>query len=144
MAFCSNCGKEVNENARFCPYCGAERGVNPAAAAEAQDVENNKVMAVLAYIGILVLVPILAAKESRFARYHANQGLVLFIAEIVVGIVVGIVRTGMAFVGLGLIGHLLGWAFNVLCLLLMVLGIINAAKGALKELPVLGKIAILN
>ena len=40
----------------------------------AADVQNNKVMAVLSYIGILVLIPILAAKESPFARFHANQG----------------------------------------------------------------------
>lgn len=39
------------------------------------DVEQNKVMAILAYFGILVLIPILAAKDSKFARFHANQGL---------------------------------------------------------------------
>ena len=37
-----------------------------------EDVQNNKVFAILAYIGILVLVPIFAAKESKFARFHAN------------------------------------------------------------------------
>ena len=41
------------------------------------DIEKNKVMAVLAYFGILVLIPIFAAKDSKFARFHANQGLVL-------------------------------------------------------------------
>ena len=34
-------------------------------------------------LGILCLVPILAAKDSPFAKYHANQGLVLFLLEIV-------------------------------------------------------------
>ncbi|MEI8042594.1 MAG: DUF4339 domain-containing protein [Verrucomicrobiota bacterium] len=38
------------------------------------DVDKNKIFAVLAYLGILFLVPLLAAKESRFARYHTNQG----------------------------------------------------------------------
>ena len=42
-----------------------------------QDIQNNKIMAILSYFGILVLVPILAAKESKFARFHANQGLIL-------------------------------------------------------------------
>lgn len=39
-----------------------------------RDIQNNKVMAILAYFGILVLIPIFAAKESKFARFHANQG----------------------------------------------------------------------
>ena len=47
-----------------------------------QDIASNKVMGVLAYIGILVLIPIFAAKNSPFARFHANQGLILFIAEL--------------------------------------------------------------
>ena len=47
-----------------------------------QDIEKNKFMAILSYLGILVIVPILAAKESKFARFHANQGLILCIAAI--------------------------------------------------------------
>jgi len=31
-----------------------------------KDAEDNKIMGILAYLGILVLVPILAAKESPF------------------------------------------------------------------------------
>ena len=37
--------------------------------ADPQDVQANKVMAILAYFGLLVFVPLFAAKESRFARY---------------------------------------------------------------------------
>ena len=32
------------------------------------DVQSNKVMAILAYFGILFLIPLLAAKESAYAR----------------------------------------------------------------------------
>ena len=52
-------------------------GVDPA------DFEKNKIFAILAYLGILVLIPILAAKDSPFAKYHANQGLVLLIGSFV-------------------------------------------------------------
>ena len=44
-----------------------------------QDIEENKFMAILAYFGILVIIPILAAKDSKFARFHSNQGLILCI-----------------------------------------------------------------
>lgn len=45
-----------------------------------EDVNGNKVFGILAYIGILFLVPLFAAKDSQYARFHTNQGLVLFIA----------------------------------------------------------------
>jgi len=104
-----------------------------------KDAEANKLMAILAYLGILVLVPILAAKESPFARFHANQGLLLLLTSIVGGIVVGILATILALV-LGLLGLLLYYAFSFALLALVVIGIINAAKGEKKELPVIGKL----
>ena len=55
-----------------------------------QDIANNKAMAILAYLGILVLVPIFAANNSPFARYHANQGLILLIVNIVLMIAAAI------------------------------------------------------
>ena len=48
-----------------------------------QDIELNNRLSLLSYLGILVLVPIFLVKRSRFARFHANQGLVLLIAGIV-------------------------------------------------------------
>ena len=47
------------------------------------DAEQNKGMAAIAYIGILFLIPLLAKKDSEFAQYHAKQGLVLFIVDII-------------------------------------------------------------
>jgi uncharacterized membrane protein len=104
----------------------------------AQDVADNKLFAILAYFGILFLVPLLAAKESPFARFHANQGLLLFIVEIALSIVVTILVVILAF-----IAPALGWIIWILyyaaVLALTILGIINAAKGEVKELPVIGK-----
>jgi uncharacterized membrane protein len=48
------------------------------------DVEANKLVAALSYVSILFLVPLLLKKDSKFAQFHAKQGLVLFIVEIVV------------------------------------------------------------
>ncbi|MFH1425871.1 MAG: DUF4870 domain-containing protein [Candidatus Kerfeldbacteria bacterium] len=95
------------------------------------DAEENKMMAVLAYIGILVLVPLLAAKDSKFAQYHAKQGLALFIAEVVIGLV-GIIP---------FIGWLVMFVGFLACLVLAIMGIMNALNGKEKELPLLGPIA---
>lgn len=104
------------------------------------DVEKNKTLSILAYLSWLVLIPLFAAKDSRFARFHCNQGIVLAIAEIAVGIVLGL---------LGMIPYV-GWVFTVLgslvelvCLLLAIFGIVNAANGKAKELPLVGGIRIL-
>lgn len=112
---------------------------------KAKDVEQNKVMAILAYFGILVLIPIFAAKESRFARFHANQGLTLWIAGIVYGIIYSIVTFALT-AALGKAGAIIGsivGLVSIIFLVLMIIGIINAAKGEEKELPIIGKYKML-
>lgn len=52
-----------------------------------EDVQNNKVMGILAYFGILFLIPLLAAKDSQYARFHTNQGIVLFIFSVALNII---------------------------------------------------------
>ena len=108
------------------------------------DIQNNKTMGILSYIGLLVLIPIFAAKESKFARFHANQGLVLVIAQAIVTVVLSILATL-----LGLIPYV-GWIPALLIRLVIpvvyipsIIGIINAAKGQAKELPIIGGIRIL-
>jgi len=100
---------------------------------EKDDIENNKVMALLAYI--IFLVPLLAAKESKFAMFHTNQGLILFLCAVAVNIVGGIVP-------------IVGWLIilplgNLFVFILAIIGIINAAKGEAKPLPLIGGIKIL-
>ena len=56
------------------------------------DIVNNKAMGILAYFGPLVFIPMFAAKESKFARFHANQGLTLFIACVAWSIVYSILN----------------------------------------------------
>ncbi len=118
---------------------------------EKKDIEENKVMAILAYFGILVFIPILAAKESKFARYHANQGLILFMAlvgwSIADYILTAILRT-LLWRGMGLweIYSLCGTILNLVYFvftIFAIIGIVNALNGKAKELPVIGKYKIL-
>lgn len=97
------------------------------------DIEKNKVMGILAYI--LFFVPLLAARDSRFAMYHANQGLILFIVALGVNIVGGVIPV---------IGALLIIPLGNLCVfVLMILGIINAANGKQAPLPLIGNFQII-
>lgn len=45
------------------------------------DAEVNKNITVLSYVWILCLVPLLSKRDSKFAQFHAKQGLILFIAS---------------------------------------------------------------
>ena len=105
-----------------------------------RDTEDNKFMGILAYLSWLVLIPIFAAKESRFARFHANQGLVLAIFELII------------WIGISILCHipLLGWLFRIIralislaFLVMSVIGIVNVMNGKAKELPFTGRFRIL-
>ena len=104
-----------------------------------KDAQDNKIMAILAYLGILFLVPYLAAKESPFARFHANQGCVLFIVEIATWALISILAFVPGFRWLSLLLSLLYFVFFAFA----IIGIINVTKGEMKELPVIGKYRIL-
>jgi len=112
---------------------------------EAQDAQENSVMALLSYIGILFLIPIFAAPNSKFARFHANQGLVLCLFELAGGIVVGILTAILMWIPIlgWLLTALIGFAFGASVIVLAVLGIVNAVNKKAKELPIIGKISIL-
>lgn len=169
MAFCGNCGKEVQEGVKFCAACGQPVGaasgestqnpqqprqeqqqdIPPAAhAAPPQsggtDAEENKLMAILAYI--LFFIPLLtgAHKTSPFVKYHTNQGTVLFIAAVVYAIAYGILSTILAFI------PIIGWAIiallglaSLVFFVLCIIGIINAINGKMKPLPVIGSMTII-
>ncbi len=168
MAFCRNCGKPLNDNAAFCTNCGApvdgaqqaEQSrqtqqsdasdnffrrlldtPNYTASMQREDISANRAMGILSYIGLLVLAPIFAAKQSKFARFHANQGLLLLIGDGAVTVTAWLV---------GYLPYFLRWPLQLAVNLawipltfLMVVGIVNAARGLAKELPVVGKLRIL-
>ena len=157
MSYCKQCGTKLEQDTKFCPSCGtASQQINdnnsyytppivPAAEKNKnKDAEDNKAMGILAYISLLVLVPIFAAKESKFARFHANQGLVLLICEGAYGILYAILSAVLLAISwkLYFLVVMIGLVSAVF-VVLAVLGIVSAAKGEKKELPVIGKIRIL-
>lgn len=100
---------------------------------DAEDIRNNRGMAIVAYLGILFIIPLILAKDSKFARFHTNQGLILCICSIASGVLTLIPG--------------LGWIFRILNLfffILAILGIMNAAQGQAKELPIIGRFRILD
>lgn len=99
-----------------------------------EDIEQNKLMAILAYLNLLVLIPIFAAKNSPFARFHSNQGLILLIITIVVNVLDWTIF---------ILPNFIFTILRILIIALAVLGIYNAFSGRAKELPLVGGIRIL-
>lgn len=117
------------------------------------DVQHHKAVAILAYI--FFVIPLVLAPNSKYARYHANQGLILFILWCVV-----IVGTVVVTLGWDKFGHLLenisvlsfffGCLVHIIPVFLLVgvfaltiMGIINAANGEKKGLPLIGHLALI-
>ncbi|MFH1246393.1 MAG: DUF4870 domain-containing protein [Candidatus Liptonbacteria bacterium] len=101
------------------------------AGAQVAEKPSHNPIAALSYLGILVIVPLLVAKDDPFVKFHVKQGIVLLISYVVASAV--------------MIIPILGWIAGVLLFLmnvvLMIMGIIHSLNGEEKELPVIGKYA---
>ncbi|MFZ5365105.1 MAG: DUF4870 domain-containing protein [Patescibacteria group bacterium] len=96
-----------------------------------KDIEENKTVAMLSYIWILFLIPLFSKKDSKFCQFHAKQGLVLFIASLVISLI-GIIP---------ILGWITGFILGILLLILAIMGIVKALQGEYWEMPVLGQYA---
>lgn len=118
--------------------------VAPAAASTdaADTVSDHKLYAILGYIlPFLFFLPMVqdSSKNNAFARFHANQQLTLLV--IWTGVYV-ISHLFYSMLSMGV--FFLMPIINLAILVLAILGIINAAQGEMKELPLVGKINLLN
>ena len=124
--------EQINQNKT------SEQNTNPAPAPTdskpaSSDAEANKVMAVIGYIfPFLFFIPLLneASKNSPFARFHANQQLLLLIVAVIIDIV-------------GPVIPVLGRAIilpigSVFISVLAIVGIVGAVKDKMNPLPIIG------
>lgn len=114
MKYCTKCGKELKKDDKFCGHCGEKVGAtnkkdtstseefvdkigdsvekildtqDDTKKYKKDDIENNKGLAALSYIGPLALIPYFGNKESKYVKYHAVQGMNLLIIWIIYWIV---------------------------------------------------------
>lgn len=99
---------------------------------EQTDIDSNKTMAGLAYI--LFFLPLIVCPDSKYAKFHANQSLLLLIVAIAGNIVLSIIP---------LIGWILIPVYALAVFILFVIGLVNGFSGKAKRLPIFGKFDIL-
>jgi len=107
------------------PAGGGERG--PSVPPPLQD---DRLMLVLCYLGLLALVPYLFARHSEAVRFHARQGLALGLLGVLCAAIAVIPAVGF-FGALGVAGCLVG----------SILGIVKSLAGERWRMPVAADVA---
>ena len=161
MAYCTKCGVQAQDGTQFCSSCGTaiqpteavveqkeplqENGVIQKETKQENDAEKNKGMAIIAYI--LFFIPLLTGdyKNSPFVKFHTNQGTILFLFSVALGIttniLLAILRAVLFNVYTWGIFGIFTTIINALWIVptvLMVIGIINAVNERTKTLPIIG------
>lgn len=99
------------------------------------DPGQHKLWAIVGYIiPILFFIPLISdAKHNAFAKFHANQQLNLLLLWVAINVIAIIPLLGWL---VFMVGAIAGLVF-------MIMGIMNAASGKMKELPLIGKFALI-
>lgn len=105
------------------------------------DENTKKLVCCLAYLfGILFFLPLIYAGEDKFAKFHANQSLVVLliviVGEVLFGVLAGIPGLGVVF------GIVIG-VFNLAVLVACIYAILGAAQGEERKIPLIGGIRLL-
>ena len=95
------------------------------------EVLEGKPYAIMGYLWILCLVPLIVKKENKFAAFHAKQGLVIFIGELAMGIIAII----------PILGWIIAFLGTMLFSILSLVGIVQVLMGNYWKMPVIGEIA---
>lgn len=102
--------------------------VNPQ---EEEQIREGRFFAIISYVSFLCIITLILKKENKFALYHAKQGLVLFVME-VVAFILSIIP---------FLGWLIGVFGYALFLLVSLWGIMQSALGIYIRIPVVTEIA---
>jgi uncharacterized membrane protein len=105
----------------------------------ARDIREHRGMAVLCYLWILWVIPLFRARDSRYVRYHLGQGLMLLLLDCLGATFFGIAYFTDGFLPVAAPAF---WALAEVALLLSLslklFGVVGAARGQARELPLVG------
>jgi uncharacterized membrane protein len=140
MPFCSQCGQQVSNADVFCARCGARQPVPATSARDPFAGISPRTAAILCYIpliGWVAAIIVLAAdrfRNDRTLRFHAFQGLYLFVAWLIADQVMGLV---FAFVPHFQIAHI----FRAVVLGAWIFMLVKTSHEEAYALPVIGELA---
>ena len=127
MKYCPHCGAEIADDVRFCPTCGKEvvaPVVNAEPVFDAQDIADNRMLAMLGYLTMGIL-PMIGCRNSAYAMHHVNQALWLYIGSILCAVVCIIPILGWIVAAVG----------GIMIFVFFIMGIVRSLKGSGAYLP---------
>lgn len=99
-----------------------------------EDIQNNKVIAALSYLGILFFLPLVVCPQSEYGKFHANQALLFFLTCVIGGFVANLIP---------LVSLITGPLFSLAMIVFGILRIVNTLNGKSKELPAIGHLRLI-
>jgi len=128
--FCSKCGAENPEGAKFCSKCGAGLGTSVGVSPEAESSTglSANVAGLLCYVlgWITGIIFIVLEKKSTFVRFHAWQSIMTFGVLTVAQLVLGWIP---------FVGWILNILIGILMFVLWLILIIQAGTGKMWKVP---------
>jgi uncharacterized membrane protein len=150
--FCSKCGAENPEGAKFCSKCGAGLGVatTPTEGTAKPEAESStgltaNVAGLLCYVAgwITGIIFVVLEKKSTFVKFHAWQSIVVFGALTVIQIILSMIGAValaplLPIIGLWWFAHVLGIIVWVITVGLWIALMLLAYQGKMWKVPLAG------
>jgi len=91
--------------------------------------KKSKLIAILSYLCVLVIIPLIYGRKDKFVMFHARQGVGVLLLWVI----------SPHLMWIPILGWILGPIIMALTLVLVVYGIVYASKGEEKPVPLIGK-----
>ncbi len=89
----------------------------------------SRIMAVFSYMGVLCIIPMMTSRDDTYVRFHARQGAILWMWEVLA--VYSLFLPG--------IGKLFFRFSSMTCLILSIIGVISVLVGRAWKIPLIGE-----
>jgi uncharacterized membrane protein len=146
--FCSKCGAENPEGAKFCSKCGVALGApaKPSESAAKSEAESStglsaNVAGLLCYVAgwITGIIFVVLEKKSTFVKFHAWQSIMVFgvltIAQIAFWGILATIGVAVFSPGLVVFAGVIGTIIWVLMVILWIILMIQAGTGKMWKVP---------
>lgn len=90
---------------------------------------SSRMLAVMSYLGVLSLVPLVMNREDPYVQFHARQGVVLWMWEVLAIYTLLVPAVGSFFFRFS----------SVACLILSVMGVLSVLLGRAWKFPIIGE-----
>ena len=143
MAFCVQCGNQVGEADRFCTKCGARQQVTGGDPFSGIGGRNASILCYIPWVGWIAAIVVLASQRfhgDSKVRFHAFQGLYLFVAWLMVEWVIKpilYISDGFGIPFQRIVIHL----FQIMLFVAWIFMMIKVSHDESYKLPVIGDLA---